>query len=196
MNKRVIVFIFALMLMAALDIVAQAPIVEARYVTELAKPDNQLIFYRPDSLLSINDFQGQPSAESDAAAITSSGFAFNAGMKTNKTGTTVQLQVYCTFNKKMSWMKPAGKTAYILQHEQHHFDISYISAMQFLKAVQAQEFDAKTLNQQLTALYNKATSELQSLQSAYDAETIHGINEQLQAAWSQKIKKLLAGIKK
>jgi hypothetical protein len=187
--KRIVGFSF--LVFAFVQATAQLPTLQVSYVTTLQNADGNLIFYQPKSLLTISDFEGLPKAGSNAVAITSSGFAFNAGITSSAGRTTIVVAVYCTFHKKKSWMKPAGKTAYVLQHEQLHFHISYLAALRFIKALKATQFSSAPINEQLTSLYNKATASLLQMQNQYDAATQHGINTTEQKAWTQKIDAML-----
>jgi hypothetical protein len=146
-----------------------------------------IIIYHPQQKLTIADFKGQPDASTDAVAITSSGFMFKAGYQSENGREILALQVYCSFNKSDSWMKERGKTAYILAHEQRHFDISYLSTLLFIK---------KDIMTQLKNIYKESVQQMSDLQQQYDRETNNGINTEKQEAWNKRIEKEIETLSK
>lgn len=150
------------------------------------------IIYNPSQKLSIEDFQGAPEENSGAVAITSSGFMFKAGYRNKNGNAVLSIAVYCSFNKEESWMKERGKNAYILAHEQHHFDISYLSTLQFIKKVKQAKFDNDNYMQQLKDIYNETVQSMEAMQHQYDEETNNGINKGKQEEWNKKIEGQIA----
>lgn len=150
------------------------------------------IVYNPKQKLSIADFKGVPDDTNTAVAITSSGFTFKAGYRYENNKATLAISLYCSFNKNESWMKEKGKTAYILAHEQRHFDISYLSTMQFIKRVQQTTFAEEGYMEQLKAIYKEVVQQMSELQRQYDTETNNGINTAKQEEWNKKIEKQLS----
>ena len=84
-------------------------------------------------------------------------------------------------------MKDKGKNEYILAHEQHHFDISYISTLMFIKKLQKTKFTDENYSSDLQSIYNKAIEDMEELQNKYDTETKNGIliDEQLASLISE-----------
>jgi len=164
---------------------------EISYTTTLPKPEKQWIFYTPGETLSIEDFASTPVTSSEAVAITSSGFAFKAGYRNAAGKATLLITVYCTFDKNRSWMKDVGKNPYVLQHEQHHFDITYLATLEFIKQLQAAKFTNENYSRLLESIYNAATKNLEVMQNTYDNETSNGRLKDQQALWNKKVDQLL-----
>lgn len=150
------------------------------------------IIYNPQQKLTIADFKGMPNPATDAVAITSSGFMFKAGYHSENGKATLAISVYCSFTKSESWMKERGKTAYILAHEQRHFDISYISTLLFIKKLQQARFQQDDYLEQLKTIHAAAVQQMKELQRQYDEETNNGINTAKQEEWNKKIAEQLS----
>ncbi len=98
------------------------------------------------------------------------------------------VMVFCKFNKDESYITQKGRTAYILHHEQKHFDITYIYAKKFVSELQKQP---TLTNEIVDSIYEKILSEKDKVQSQYDNETNYSENKESQAVWDLKIDKLL-----
>ena len=83
------------------------------------------------------------------------------------------------------------RTEYILSHEQGHFDIAEIFARKLHKSLSEYNFNKKTFQQDLKAIYENLMQEKEAMQEQYDRETNHSINKSAQAAWLSKINDLL-----
>ena len=174
---------------------AQPVTVNIEYTVDIPNPTGKLIFYNPGELLTIAAFAGDTDINSSAVAITSSSFAFKAGFKNAGGKATLIIKVYCSLDKQMSWMKPAGKNEYILQHEQQHFNISYLGAMEFIQQLKAATFTIDNYNKLIEKLYNQSSKNMEDLQQAYDSETHNGIIKDMQQYWNEKINKGLSLIR-
>jgi hypothetical protein len=150
------------------------------------------ISYNPKQKLAIDDFKGSTDVLTDAVAITASGFMFTAGYHSKGEKATLSIAVYCSFNKKESWMKEKGKTPYILLHEQHHFDISYLNTLLFIKKIKQTKFKQDEYKEQLKEVYQEVIDKMETMQHKYDTETQNGINTEKQGEWNKKIEELLA----
>lgn len=148
--------------------------------------DDDHIAYTSSQKLTISDFKGQPKEASNAVAITASGFSFKAGFRRKGNVATLNITVSCSFDKRSSWMKDKGKTAYVLQHEQHHFDISYLGALDFMERLKAIKFTIKNYNEKLNTAYQESVDKMEAMQHQYDGETQNGIAKEQQIKWNQK----------
>lgn len=187
MQKAFSIFLFALLFCSFTK--AQDVEVNVNYTTNPGIKGNNHIYYTAGEKLAISDFEGAPDNGSNAVAITSSGFAFKAAMKSNEEGNKLTVTVYCNFNKSKSWMKAKGKNKYILGHEQLHFDISFIGAMRFMEKLNEVNFTVKNYNNQLENAYYAAITEMQNIQQQYDSQTMNGQLPDEQSAWIKKINK-------
>jgi len=193
--KIKIVFFSILFAGIALTVSAQNIKTNITWLTNIPDASNTII-YNPDQKLAIGDFKGTPDENSGAVAITSSGFMFKAGYHSMSGDATLGIALYCSFNKKESWMKARGKNAYILAHEQHHFDITYLSTLQFIKKVKQTKFDNEDYMQQLKDIYNEVVKSMEAMQQQYDEETNNGINTAKQEEWNKKIDEKIAAAAK
>ncbi|MBL0356823.1 MAG: hypothetical protein IPP72_07965 [Chitinophagaceae bacterium] len=184
----------ALITLLALSAGAQKIETSITYLSSIPDPGNNYIVYDRHRKLSIEDFKGKPEEESVAAAITNSGFMFKAGYRNVNGKATLSITVYCSFDKELSWMKQKAKTAYILSHEQHHFDITYIGTLLFIKKLKQVNFNQEKYKEQLHNLYNEVVIDMQKLQNRYDTETNNGILTDKQAMWNIKIDEQLASL--
>ena len=175
-------------------VLAQPVTVNIEYTVNIPNPNGTLIFYNPGDMLNIAAFAGEADINSSAVAITSSGFAFKAGFKNAGGKATLNIKVYCSFNKQMSWMKPNGKNEYILKHEQQHFNISYLGAIDFMRQLKTVTFTTDNYNKLIQTLYNQSSKFMEDLQQAYDGETHNGIIKERQQHWNEKINKRLLSI--
>jgi hypothetical protein len=150
------------------------------------------IYYNPSNKLDWDDFKGKADAKSVALAITSSGFGFTAGIQYRNGKGTLTINVYCYFSKYNSWVKEDKASDYALNHEQHHFDVSYIATCRFFEKLKAAKFTLANYDDLLNAIYNESTADLEKLQNEYDGQTRNGQLKNIQAEWNTKIEKMLA----
>lgn len=166
---------------------AQKLLVDVHYVTTDPSADKPVIFYTPNRKLSWDDFKGKPVAASEAAAITNAGFGFKMMFKSENNVATLHLTVDCSFSVSDSWVKHNRKTPYILNHEQHHFDLAYLYAMQFVHNLRAAKYTMNDYTKVLDKIYNQCQADLTAAQNAYDAETNNSQLADQQELWDKKI---------
>jgi hypothetical protein len=147
--------------------------------------DEELLNWSATSKLTWNDYKASPDTESDAAASTTTylGIEYNI----NSNGFSYKIQ--SRFSKTRSW--GLHKTAYILSHEQGHFDIAEIFARKLNKLMSEYKFNKKTCQQDLNKIYNNILTEKEEMQNDYDKETNHSIKKEKQTEWLKKIAKML-----
>ncbi len=184
-NKKVVIFF--LLIFISSKIFAQKVIVHAFIQNKIAPPKSDTIYYDFNRKLSWSDFQGTPDNNNPAGAITASGFAFDSQM--NFDGKTINLiiGVFTFFIKSDSWKKPQINSAYHLEHEQHHFDITRLTAQRFLYEVSRANFTKENYSNLLTSIFDKCYKENNQLQEQYDNETRHSLDVQQQLSWNKKI---------
>ena len=189
-------FLFSVILFFSLPVLwAQEPELQITYLTSIPEPHRNIV-YDPARPLTIADFQGTPDASSDAVAITSSGFRFNAGYRRSGGKSTIQISVYCSFDKQESWMKEKGKDPHVLAHEQHHFDISYLHTLRFMQKLRTLRLGGQGFMEQIREAYEVSIAELKEMQNAYDRETSHGILKEEQLAWRRRLHQELSSLEK
>jgi hypothetical protein len=188
--KQVFFFVTALLLQGALQ--AQPLTSNVRLAKRVAAPASDTIYHQAGQLLVWDNFKGTPQAMGRVAALTSSGFGFDAGMAYSRNKGTINISVYAFFNKSKSWVKPDKKSAYILAHEQLHFDVSCIGMLLFIQKLRTTSFTVQNYSAELNRLYNEAYRQMYDMQDVYDKETDNGIKRSQQQEWSQRIKTQLA----
>ncbi len=151
------------------------------YRTQNPKKYETQIVWSANRKLTWGDFKGKPDLENypNALAITNSGFGYESGIQLFKQG---RIFIQSNFNTLKSWVLPEGKTDYILNHEQIHFDITEIYSRKLRKELS----DAKvTAENPLAAkrIFDKVFKELTKRQETYDNETKHGSKIETQKNW-------------
>ena len=193
-SMRQLILILILSFAAFTAVRSQTVSANINYTTNPGIKGNNHIYYTAGEKLAISDFEGNPENNSNAVAITSSGFAFKAAMKTNDDEAKLTVSVYCNFNKSRSWMKERGRNKYILSHEQLHFDINYLGAMNFIEKLKEVKFTVGNYNKQLEKTYYAALAHMEAMQHKYDSETMHGQLTDKQSAWIEKINKEIESV--
>ncbi|MEX1203533.1 MAG: hypothetical protein WEA59_09840 [Ferruginibacter sp.] len=149
--------------------------------------ETEVIYYGQHRHLLWKDFLGKPPAESPAAAITASGFGYKADIKRVENEGQLNVAVYCFFNKLKSWVKTDKNTTYILNHEQHHFDISFIAANIFMNKLKTASFTFDNYNTTLSTLYTESMHYMNKLQKDYDGQTKNGQLREEQTKWDTNL---------
>jgi hypothetical protein len=161
-----------------------------------AKSDT--IYYDFNRKLTWKDFQGKVPATVPWGAITASGFSFDSEMKQAGNNIEIYVGIYTFFLKHESWRKPGINSAYQLEHEQHHFDITRLHAQRLIEEIRNAHFNSDNYKKLLTSIFNKVYDENNDMQHLYDRETNNSMNTEKQKEWNQKIsgeiKKLHAGL--
>lgn len=82
----------------------------------------------------------------------------------------------------MSWSHYNGDDAYLLKHEQLHFDINELFTRKFAAAVNATVF-TDNFRSEIQEIFNKNWAERCAMESRYDAESEHSRNSKMQYRW-------------
>jgi hypothetical protein len=176
----------------SLPSLAQKLKVVVNYVTADAANKKAVIYYSPSVKLTWNDFKGTPPLNSPAAAITNAGIGFKMAFHSLDNVATLDIIVNCNFSLQDSWVKEGKKTPYILNHEQHHFDIAYIHTLQFIQNLRAAKYTAQDYGKVIEKIYYQTQEDLQAMQTAYDGETKNSQVPEMQEQWDKKIDAQLA----
>ncbi|MEJ7610526.1 MAG: hypothetical protein WKF88_05035 [Ferruginibacter sp.] len=154
------------------------------WTDESSRLNNDIIYYDPAKPLTWPDFKGVPGPPGPVAAITNSGFGYKAGMKSSQGTGQINIGVYCFFDKDKSWVKPGKDTKYILNHEQHHFDVSFLAAGVFMDKVRNAGLTPANFNTILPKLYRECCDLMNNMQHEYDGQTMNGQIEAIQEKWN------------
>ena len=162
-------------------------ITKVQWTQRTSMSPSDVIYYNPNNKLTWENFRGKPVEGGRTAAITMSGFGYSASMHATGQKGQLDIQVYCFFNKNKSWVKPGRNTAYILTHEQHHFDVSYIAANIFIDKIQSAEMTNANYNILLPRIYNECIDIMNKMQDDYDNQTQNGQEKEAQVKWNKFI---------
>lgn len=104
------------------------------------------------------------------------------------TGAKSNIKVYCLFNKNKSFVLNGEKTAYLLNHEQKHFDITYLYSLKLKNEFNKYNY---VTGEMADEIYNKIISEWDAFENLYDLETDHSKNKEQQEVWDAKVSGLI-----
>ena len=190
MIRHILVFIFVL---SVASVKSQVTVnIQWKSISQANTGDN--IYYVIHRKLIWPDFKGAPNAASPAAAITESGFGYLLAMQSLNNRTSINITVYCYFNKNKSWVKRGMKNDYALLHEQHHYDITYINTCLFMQKLKAVKLTKANYNSLSGKIYDECVIALNKMQNEYDGETSNGRKKEVQAEWNKKIDQQLAAL--
>ena len=148
------------------------------------------IEWNEEKQLKWSDFKGTPKPLSRNEALTDSGMSIALKCDNN----TSEVTVKCFFDRTKSWTKD-NKSAYLLAHEQLHFDITELFVRKLRMQLAKLGNDCKQLNTHIENYYNKNYKEYVAYQAAYDSESKHSISKQKQAYWERKVAEELKELK-
>ena len=168
--------------------------IKVQWTQQTTMPASEIIYYDPANKLVWENFRGKPVEGGRTAAITMSGFGYNASMRSSGQKGQLDVQVYCFFNKNRSWVKPGRNSSYILNHEQHHFDVSYIAANIFIDKIQSAVLTNSNYNVLISRIYDDCIGIMNKMQDDYDGQTKNGQEKEIQAKWNKFIDDKIAGI--
>jgi len=144
------------------------------------------IHWHKNYKLSWSDFKGNPTANSNHNASTSSGISYSYRLR----GTEYSFTTAAFFDKNKSWSKTGNRN--ILTHEQGHFDITEIYARKLLQALNTLSADTIITEKKIIALAEKIIADKNSYQRKYDLETGSGSNATGQQKWNKIIQTALS----
>ncbi|MDO9374607.1 MAG: hypothetical protein Q7T76_09320 [Ferruginibacter sp.] len=182
-----ILSLVTIIVLSVINSFAQKLNVVVNYVEPQSNLDKQVIIYKPDQLLAWSDFQAKPNEASEAAAITNAGFGVKLAFKRIEQSAELLINVNCSFSRKDSWVKKNFKTAYILNHEQKHFDIAYIHTVVFINKLRKAQYTVSNYVSVIEKIYNETALEMSKMQNDYDIQTSHSRIPEKQSAWDLKI---------
>jgi hypothetical protein len=165
-------------------------------VTELPPPGTvtpDTVYYANDRPLQWSDFTGHVRKQSNSAALSFSGFSYDANVSEKPDTIRVRLYLQTYFVRSGSWVRPGEATPYALSHEQIHFNIARLAAVAFRNAVLTDTLTPGYYPVEIKMLFLDYWRKMGEMQKAFDDETGHGTDRQAEALWQQKItKKLLS----
>ena len=154
-------------------------------------PNDVSVTWNESAKLTWEDFKGTPNSKSDAVALTASGITFGYSVKTSGDRiidftTTVEAHFY----PNKSWYIKDKGDAYILAHEQLHFDITELYARKFRAQIEKLVVN-QNVKEQMKRLHTAINKAVNETQQRYDEETNHSMNREMQLKWEMEIQKEL-----
>jgi predicted secreted Zn-dependent protease len=144
-------------------------------------------------LLKWSDFTGSPDYGVEYFGFTYWNISYNYDAFQYK-GDTAKWQVQITVELgKNSWKKKDKITDTLLKHEQGHFDIGILCAMELQQRVNATVFFKNDYQAKLAVLIKEVVDKYKKMDLQYDEETKHHANREQQWKWdaffAEKIKR-------
>ncbi|RTQ49763.1 hypothetical protein EJV47_13215 [Hymenobacter gummosus] len=150
-------------------------------------PEPDTLFYSPAHPLTLADFHAAPRPASGFAGSVFPSFAYTAEaqLRAGVLHLAVQTKVFVV--RSSSWVLPAARDAYTLNHEQRHFDVVKLVAERFKRKVTPDSLTLDNYDARMQFQFLQSWREMTALQEQYDAETNHGRDQAAQQRWDQRI---------
>jgi hypothetical protein len=145
------------------------------------------VHYNTARKLVWTDFRADPRKGSHYAAEVFTSFAYEGKSSVKDGVITVNLTAKAYVLKNSSWVRADAKNAYALNHEQRHFDIAKIIVERFKRKIQPDSLTLEDYNSIIQYQFIESFREMNRMQTQYDNETNHSINQVAQERWNQKI---------
>jgi len=130
-----------------------------------------------------DDFSGRPDREASYHAYTYWNISYKFDAFQFK-GDTAKWNVIITVELgKNSWKKNDKITDTLLKHEQGHFDIGILCAMELQRRINATVFMRTDYQASFAAIIKEVVDKYKQMDLQYDAETNHHANRQEQWKW-------------
>jgi hypothetical protein len=185
--RKLTIFI-ALLLLFSCQVFSQKITVNVFIENKINKPLSDTIYYDFNRKLTWNDFQGKVPPGAKWGAMTASGFSFNSEMEDDGNNhVVISVGVYTFFTQHDSWKKPDINSAYHLEHEQHHFDITRLFAQKLVDEIKKVHFTKSNYRKLLYSVFDKMYEESVAYQHEYDNETKNSMDVEKQKEWNEKI---------
>jgi hypothetical protein len=194
-TKSILLLIFFSSFMASC--VTSKKVIEANHLEleELISrqfAEDETIFWSEDNRLTWDDFQIRTKSRPNYLAESATGIYSFWKCKASQ----FEFIVGAVFDKQDSWVKSSVKLDTpeqhkLLNHEQRHFDLSECYARKIRKALSGLAHPCGGSDKEIRKIINRYLEEFHSEEKRYDRETNHGLNEEKQFSWDQKIHRQL-----
>jgi hypothetical protein len=184
--KKTALFLSAFFLFSS-QLFSQKITVNVFIESKINNPKSDTIYFDFNRKLAWSYFQGSVQPFAPWGAMTSSGFSFNSSMNEYQNDLHISVGIYTFFTKHDSWKKPEINSAYHLEHEQHHFDITRLYAQKLVDEISKANFTKRNYRKLLYSIFDKVYAESLAYQHEYDAQTKNSMNVEKQKEWNKKI---------
>lgn len=161
-----------------------------------AKDAEGIIIWAENRKLSLNDFivvaDSTKLLSPQTAALTRTGITYSLSASKGKKNANVQMKVYATVHTANTYIKKSRlqmqpqRVAYLLNHEQKHFDISEIYAREATRDL-LQKKATKNYRKEFAHIMQMKFKQAEAWQRLYDAQTDNGRDTTQQQEWDEKI---------
>lgn len=157
------------------------------FIDDSRNTNDDTVHYNADRKLTWDDFQATPRKGSHYAAEVFTSFSYE-GKSAVKDGVIVlTLRAKTYMLKPSSWARADARNAYALNHEQRHFDITKIIVERFKRKIHPDSLTLEDYNSITQYQFIESFREMAKMQTQYDNETNHSLNQVAQERWNQKI---------
>ena len=157
------------------------------FIDDNSITQDDTVHYNTTRKLIWDDFQAEPRKGSHYAAEVFTSFAYEGKSSVKDGVIIVNLTAKAYMLKNSSWARADAKNAYALNHEQRHFDIVKIIVERFKRKLQPDSLTLDDYNSIIQYQFIETFREMGRMQSQYDDETNHSLNQAAQERWNQKI---------
>ncbi len=148
------------------------------------------IEWHADQKIAWDMFKAVPNTTNGYAATSSTGISQTYEINSNGYINKPSIRVKAHFYPKYSWYNAKDTSAYLLAHEQAHFDITEIHARKLRKRINEFDFSANA-KAEIKTLYNEIEQERKMMQRDFDSASRHSRDKNQEMLWRKEIKKLL-----
>lgn len=174
---------------------AQEVYVHISYIPPPGTLSADTLYYSYSRKLKWSDFKGTPRQASNSAALSFTGFSYDATTIKKRDTVIVNLSMQVYFDREGSWVRRGGQNSYALSHEQLHFDIAKLAALAFRDSLLSTNFSFEYYPIEIHMLYWDCWRNMNVMQDAFDTQTRHGMDHGAEAAWEKRINRaLLSGL--
>jgi hypothetical protein len=151
------------------------------------KAEEDGIVWQAERRLSWDDFQSEANPQEPLHAMTST----NIEVQANCYGNQMKFDVKCVFKTKDSWSKNK-KSERLLAHEQMHFDLTEVHARRLRQKLTQSAALCGSNKDRFGKIVEGYFADWKTEQDQYDQESNHGLNQEQQLIWENKIVHRLA----
>lgn len=141
--------------------------------------------YTDHPILKWEDFQGKADSTSTYAALTASGIAYSWEYDISQNFPDLSFDTFAYFYPQESW-KTERVNNQILDHEQLHWDITYLHSLYLYQSFKAY-IPGRMIRRDLKRIFDQINKSLNEMQRRYDKETDHGKVISQQRKWKNMI---------
>ncbi len=152
--------------------------------------EEEKIIWNLDRPLTWKDFRANVPTNADFVASTNTGISFGYSYSNNNGKIEVKFSIESFIHPEKSWVQKDKVDAYILAHEQTHFDISELFSRMLKKKLKEKKF-SKQAKSEIEKIYHQNEKQRRAMQAQYDLESNHSRNKEREIYWRKYVSKQL-----